>query len=308
MMAVSLHHIGSGTIFENFAVFDPDQALACVARRGQHMSDDEDGRAFVVQFENSPEATLLEFGIANGQNFIDQNNVRIDVQRHAARQPRIHPGRVVFHRLVQKFPQPGKLDDAFEAFVNILAGHAHHDAVVKNVFHAAEFGMKPDPQFEHRGNSPARAHRAGSRLHNTSGQLEHRGFTRAICSQNAEHLPARNIERHIVQGVERFAAQVLEQFVHRPRPEPRRGAFLDVVRFGDVAEFDGVNGGHSLFESWGFGVFDERHEAHVHQILDQEIVGASYPAAQFLAVLGKRRKVRLAFGGDQNTARGQLLQ
>ena len=76
------------------------------------MTYKQSGPAFafgdIVQFT---QALFLKFGISNGQDFIEQKDVRADVHGHGEAKAHEHAGRVGHDRLVGKLVEPGEADD-----------------------------------------------------------------------------------------------------------------------------------------------------------------------------------------------------
>ncbi len=70
---------------------------------GAHVVGDEDDRApFALEAEELLEALLLEGGVADGEHLVDQQDLRIDLDRDREREPHEHPGRVVLELQVQE--------------------------------------------------------------------------------------------------------------------------------------------------------------------------------------------------------------
>ena len=58
------------------------------------------------------DAPLLEVGVADGEDLVEQQDVRIEVRRDRKAQPHVHARRVVLDRHVDEVLEPGVLDDA----------------------------------------------------------------------------------------------------------------------------------------------------------------------------------------------------
>ena len=58
------------------------------------------------------EALLLEGRVADGQHLVDQQDVRVDLDRHRERQPDVHAGGVVLELEVLELLELGELDHA----------------------------------------------------------------------------------------------------------------------------------------------------------------------------------------------------
>jgi hypothetical protein len=62
------------------------------------VGNEEDGSPSLPQFADSVEAFGLERDIACGQDFVKQQNVRIEMRRNGEAQANLHAGRVAFDR------------------------------------------------------------------------------------------------------------------------------------------------------------------------------------------------------------------
>ena len=91
-------------------------------------------------------ALALEGFVADRQHLVDQEHVGVDVDGHRERQPDVHAGRVVLHRLVDEGPDTGEVDDLVEASPELLLGKPEDGPVEEDVLPARSApGWKPAP-------------------------------------------------------------------------------------------------------------------------------------------------------------------
>src|SRR3982074_3548866 len=77
---------------------------------------------------------LLKLGIADGQNFIHQKNLRLEVRRDSKSEAHIHSTRIALHRCIEKFFNLREGDNLIEFLANLRAAHTENCAVQENVF------------------------------------------------------------------------------------------------------------------------------------------------------------------------------
>ena len=63
--------------------------------------DEQNRDAALPELVHLAHAPLAEIDVAHGERFIDQQDFRIDVDRHRERQPDDHAARIRLHRLVE---------------------------------------------------------------------------------------------------------------------------------------------------------------------------------------------------------------
>jgi len=71
--------------------------------------------------------------VADGEHFVDQQHVGVDVNCNGEPEAHVHPGRVGLHRRVDELAQLGKVDDLVESLLDFTLGQAEHDAVDEDV-------------------------------------------------------------------------------------------------------------------------------------------------------------------------------
>src|SRR5262249_34283133 len=81
-----------------------------VAEAGHHAAivRDEEHRAAATKLRKKAHALLLEGTVAHRERLVHHQHVRLRMRHHRKRQPRVHPARIVLHRLghVRAPPRP----------------------------------------------------------------------------------------------------------------------------------------------------------------------------------------------------------
>src|SRR5882672_12246265 len=173
------------------------------------MTDEEDRATMFSDFVHLTETLLLESKIANGQHFIDDQDLWFEMRRYRESKPHRHAGGVVFHGSVEKRLGLGESNDLVKLAFNFAFAHAQNRAIKKNVFPSGEFRVKTSSDLEQTSN-PAIQHSAACRgPGDTRENLQQRRFTRPITADNADDLSRSHLETDIFEGPDRICRAVL---------------------------------------------------------------------------------------------------
>ena len=110
-------------------------------------------------FRHVVDALRLEFGIADRQHLVEQQDVRLEVRRDREGEPHVHAARIAFDRGVDEFAHAGELDDLVEAVAHLGAAHAEDGAVQIDILPAAKLGMESGADFSEQAVDLAVDHR-----------------------------------------------------------------------------------------------------------------------------------------------------
>ena len=123
-LGVLLDEVGRVALAGDVAVGQPDRPVAHVLDRVHLVGHQHDRAALVAELDELLEAALLEADVADGEDLVDDQQARVDVDRHRERQPHVHARRVGLHRCVDEAGQPGEVDDVVESRGDVPAAHA----------------------------------------------------------------------------------------------------------------------------------------------------------------------------------------
>ncbi len=133
------------------------------------------------------EALLLERGVADGEDLVDQQDVGVDLDRDRERQADVHPRGVVLELQVLELAQLGEVDHAVVALASLARGEAHHDPVHDHVVARREIGVEADAELDERRQPPAAPDVTLGAV--DPGQaLEQRALAAAVAPGDAEEL------------------------------------------------------------------------------------------------------------------------
>src|SRR5207248_9570164 len=110
--------------------------------RSHVMTDKEHGPSMLGDILHLAKAFLLKRHVANRKNFIDDQDLRIEMSGNGEGQAYIHPAGIAFYRRVKKLFNFSKRDDAVKVAFDFLPAHAQDAAVHEDVFTTGQFGMK----------------------------------------------------------------------------------------------------------------------------------------------------------------------
>jgi len=128
------------------------------------VADKKHGAAGAGDLVHLAEAAFLEFGIADGQDLIDDEDLWVQMGCHGKGQPDLHPAGVPLDRCVNELFHPGKAHDVVEFAADLGLGHPQDGPVEVDVFPAGEFGMEAGPHLEEASHPTADLGVAAGRL------------------------------------------------------------------------------------------------------------------------------------------------
>ncbi len=186
---MQLGHFIGRTTGNDPACAQVDDPVAEALDHAHVMGDEQQRRAFGRQFFQPIQAFELKRGIADGQGFIDDQDLGLDTDRNGEGQPYQHPAGIDFGGLVDKVADIGKGEDIFEAGVDFRATQAQHRRIHIDVFPAGELRIETGPQLEQRGNPAMPLDTAPGWHQRSADQLQQGGFTTAITADDTDGLP-----------------------------------------------------------------------------------------------------------------------
>ena len=136
--------------------------------------------------------------VADGEHFVHEQHVGIDVNRDREAEAHVHAGRVGLHRRVDELLHLGELDDLVEAARDLALGQAEHDAVDEDVLAAGDLRVEAGAELDQRRDAAVDVHRAAGRLRDAGDELQQRALAGPVAADDAERAPGRHREGHVV--------------------------------------------------------------------------------------------------------------
>src|SRR5262249_34937662 len=148
----------------------------------------------LADLAHASETFALKRHVADGQDFVDDQDLRFQMSGDGKGEADVHAARVAFHRRIEKGADLGELEDLVELALNLLAPHAEDGAVEKDVFAACEFGVKAGADLEQAAHAAAQADFADSWLGDAGEDFQERRFAGAVAPDDADDFAASNVE------------------------------------------------------------------------------------------------------------------
>ena len=145
------------------------------------------------------EALALEGLVPDGEHLVDQEDVRLHVDRHREAQAHVHARGVILHRLVDVLADPGEVDDVVELGVELFLLEAQDGAVEEDVLAPGELGVETGTELEEGRHLPRNRDRTLVGPQDPGQALEHRGFTRAVFPDEARRRALVDLEADVVE-------------------------------------------------------------------------------------------------------------
>src|SRR5580700_373107 len=108
-----------------------------------------------------PKALLLKLAVANCENLVDDQDLRVEMRGNRERKPNIHTAAISLHGHINEPLDAGKIDDFIEVSIDLATGHTKNRAIDKDIFPSGEFRMKSGSHFQETGNPPLDADATG---------------------------------------------------------------------------------------------------------------------------------------------------
>src|SRR5947209_3947453 len=129
-------------LFDQGALIEQDSTVAETSDRLQVMTNEENGLARASQVIDAVHATMLKHNVAHRQRFVDQQNLRIYIDRDGKRQSHEHPAGVSFYRLIDKRSNRCKVFNLGEALVHLSLLQSQDGCVHVNVLTTCKIRIK----------------------------------------------------------------------------------------------------------------------------------------------------------------------
>ena len=160
----------------DLARFEHETALAQALHGVAVVADEQQGRAVVEHALDALVAGELKARVADGQRFVEDEDLRLDRRRHGEGEAHVHAARVDLHRLIDELADVGEARDRVEARADLVLGEAEQRAVEIDVLAAAELGVEAGAELEQRRDAAAHLDAAGARRQRAGDELQQRAL------------------------------------------------------------------------------------------------------------------------------------
>ena len=187
---------------DHLAVVKPQDMVAQTPHRIQIVRNIQKRRSSRQKLLHTALAPLAELIVADRQNLIDNQDIRLNHRRHRESKPRLHTGRIILNRRIQEFLDLGEFDYLIKMSLHELPAVPQHSPVQENILPGCHFEVKARAQLDHRSDRPAHPHRPAVRLQNPRDRLEERGLARPVPADQPPRLALLHMKVHILQREE----------------------------------------------------------------------------------------------------------
>src|SRR5262249_31745031 len=164
---------------------------------GHVVAHEEDGPALARDSGHLSEALLLEGEVADREDLVDEQDLRLEVRGHRERDSDGHAARVALHGRVEELIDLRERDDLVEPALDLPLLQTEDRAVQIDVLPSRELGMEPDPDLEQRADAAVDIRVAVRRLRDAGENLQQRRLACAISADDADHLTRHDLERDV---------------------------------------------------------------------------------------------------------------
>src|SRR5262245_42852206 len=112
------------------------------------MGNDDNGRASPPKLAKVLKAAPLELFVAHGDNLVDDQDLRIDVDRDRKPKTHIHAGRIMPNRRVNEVTDTREVDDLIEETIGLATRQTENRCVQVDVLSAGQVRMEARSQLK----------------------------------------------------------------------------------------------------------------------------------------------------------------
>ena len=185
--------------WRDLAVIDPDDAVAEAANLIELVGDEDDGAAGAGDVAHFAEAFFLEVDVADGEDFVDEEDFGLEVGGDGEGEADVHAAGVVFDGGVDEFFEFGEGDDFVELAGDFGFAHAEDGAGEEDVFAAGELGMEAGADFEEAADAAVNFGVAGGGVGDAGEDFEQSGFAGTVAADEAEDFAFLDVEGDVFE-------------------------------------------------------------------------------------------------------------
>ena len=175
-----------GAVEDDFAFFDEDGTRTETTDGVHVVGNEDDGLAVVAQRFEVIVALLLESGITDGEDFVEEENVAVSADGDGKSKTDLHARGVVLELLVLERLKFGELPDVVIHGVHLVVGETKKGAVHVDVFAAGEFWVETDTKLDERDEAAVYGDVAFLGVVDAGEDFEKSGLTGTVATDDAD--------------------------------------------------------------------------------------------------------------------------
>ena len=142
---------------------------------------------------------LLELGIADGEDFVHDKDLRVQEGSYGEAQTDSHTGGITFDRGVDIAFTTGEIDDLVQFGLDLITGHAEDGAVHEDILPTRHLAMEAGADLQEGTNTTVGTDSAGRRTGDAGEEFEQSGFAGAVLADDADDVALLDLEVDIPQ-------------------------------------------------------------------------------------------------------------
>ena len=178
-----------------------DDAPGAKVADGAHVvGDEEDGAALGVgNVLHLADGFLLEFGVTDGEDFVDDEDLGVKVCGDGKAEANGHAGRIAFDGCIEVTFAAGEVDNFIEFSGYLLSRHAHDGSVHVDILASCHLAMETGSDLEERSYASTGTDGADGRRSDFAEEFEERRFACAILADDAHNIALFDTEIDIAE-------------------------------------------------------------------------------------------------------------
>jgi hypothetical protein len=167
---------------------------------------EHNGLALVQEPFDGFDAALLEIGIPDGEDLVEEQDVGCKLRRDREPQSHVHAGREVLDWHVDEMFESRIVHDVAIDRFGFLTGQSVDGGIQEHILAAGQLRMKTDPQLDHGRDPGVPRDEQPSAAWSVDGgnQLQERALARSVAANQTHCLAACDPQRHVLQRPELF--------------------------------------------------------------------------------------------------------
>ena len=164
------------------------------------MTHKQHGAAFALgDVFHLADSFLLELGIADSEDFVHDEDLRIKKRGYGEAQTDSHTGGVTFDRGVDITFTAGEIDDLVQLGLDLITRHAEDSAVHEDILPAGHLAMEACANFQEGTNTTVGTDSAGSRTGYSGKEFQEGRFAGTVLADDADDVALLDLEVDIAE-------------------------------------------------------------------------------------------------------------
>ena len=165
------------------------------------MGYEEDGLALLLEVFKLLEALGLEEYITYRQRFIDDQDLRVDIDGYRESKANQHTGRIGLHRLVDEVTDVCKGEDIVKSLVDLFLGKSTHGSIQVDILDSCVLGIEAGTQFQKSRDSAFDLNLTAGRIQDSGDDLQDGRLTGTVGTNDTNRLTLLDVEGDSIQSI-----------------------------------------------------------------------------------------------------------